>query len=235
VPATAPAGEDALAFGRALVDWYRCGGCHELEGQPGRLREHLDGDTLAPPRLDGEGARAQHSWLVGYLENPTVLRAWLPTRMPHYGFTPEEAAAFAAYFAALASVPAVDEPRPVAEPALLADGRARFEDYRCVQCHPAAGAPADGIPLADRAIDLDLARARLRPSWIAEFLARPSVIAGPRTRMPSVFFASDGSPAVAEPDREIEAITAFLLHMDETLAAPSAPTPEAVDWSTVDY
>lgn len=234
VPESPLAGEQALDAGRALVEWYRCRGCHVIEGEGGRLREHLTGETLAPPRLDDEGARVQPVWLVRYLRRPDVLRSWLRVRMPDYGLQEKEATALAAYFAALAAKPFADEPRGDTPAHVVEAGRRNFEAYRCAQCHPAAGEGGE-IPLDDRAIDLRLARDRLRPSWIARFLRQPAAVAGPQTRMPAVFFAADGRPNVPDAAAQVEAVSAFLLRMDEPAPARAAPRPTAVDWSRVEY
>lgn len=227
-------GEAALAAGRSLVAWYRCQGCHEIEGEGGLIRAHLAGESQAPPRLDGEGRRVQPSWLRSYLRQPSVLRPWLHLRMPDYGFGAAEADALAAYLAALDGVRLADEPVPSSSAETIAAGGRQFDAYRCVQCHPLAGQTTD-IPAAERAIDLTLARRRLRPSWIPDFLAHPAAIAGPQTRMPAVFYGADGKPAVADPATQIENVSAYLLHMDERRAVAPPPTAGKVDWSTVEY
>jgi hypothetical protein len=115
-----PAGESgqraALWSGRLLVDYYGCRGCHRLGGEGGGIADHLERRTLAPPSLDGIGARVQKSWLIGYLQQPRPLRAWLKIRMPDYGFAEQEAKTLAEYLAALADVPAADERGDIVPP-----------------------------------------------------------------------------------------------------------------------
>jgi mono/diheme cytochrome c family protein len=207
---------------------------------------HLERKTRAPPTLEGEGARVQPSWLVAFLRRPQTLRPWLAIRMPDYGLGEDEARAFAAYFAALAGVPASDEAAAPAAAELTAQGLRRFAHYKCMQCHPAhAGAelPA-GVDHEDLSINLGLARSRLRPSWMRAFLASPKTIVGMQTRMPGVFYSADGAPKVERPTEDIEAITAFLLHASEPpdaavarLAAERKAAAEqpATDWTTVQY
>ncbi len=240
---TAAAGDDAtdtvLHDGRLLVAYYNCRGCHRIESSGGAIADFLDRKTFAPPALDGEGARVQTSWLIGFLQHPKNLRPWLQIRMPDYGFSDTEAAVLAKYFAALAHVAPVDEPCEGPSDDSAALGRRRFAHFKCVQCHPAtADAPLpEGVDPEDLSINLALAKTRLRPSWIRDFLARPKAVVGTETRMPSVFYTTDGVPKVDDPQHDVAAITAYLLQMTEAAGASldeTPPTP-SVDWSTQPY
>jgi hypothetical protein len=96
----------------------------------------------------------------------------------------------------------------------------------------------------DLSINLALAKKRLRPSWVRNFLARPKAIVGMQTRMPTSFFTVDGAPKVDEPDRDIAAITAYLFQMtgppEAALAAlrahdqPGVP-PSPTEWRNYKY
>ncbi len=202
---------------------YNCRGCHRIEGRGGAIAEHLERKTFAPPTLEGEGARVQTSWLVQFLQRPTALRPWLGIRMADYGLSEAQARALAAYFAALAGIPAANEPRPKVSADTAARGSRRLAHFKCAQCHPAsADSPLlQDVDPEDLSISLTLAKRRLRPSWIREFLARPKAIVGTYTRMPTVFYTVDGTPKVDHPEQDIEAITAYLLEMAEPLDAAS--------------
>ena len=62
---------------------------------------------------------------------------------------------------------------------------------------------------------------------------------GAETRMPAVFYSSDGVPKVDDPDADITAITAYLFEMGTMPilpadgARPEPPTP--IDWTTHPY
>ncbi len=234
----------ALRDGRRLVAYYNCGGCHRIEGRGGAIAGHLERKTFAPPALDGEGARVQTSWLINYLRQPSPTRLWLQMRMPDYGLSQPEATALARYFAALAHLAPTDEAPTAVPEATTAFGRRRFAHFKCVQCHPVgAGAQLpEGVDLEDLSINLMLAKTRLRPTWIRDFLAHPKTIAGTETRMPAVFYTTDGIPKVDHPDVDIAAITAYLLHMTGPPAVSSGETTPSdaddrppVDWSTAPY
>ena len=235
-----------LRNGRALVEHYNCRACHKIEGRGGEIAAFLDRKTLAPPILDLEGARVQTSWMINFLKKPTSLRPWLQLRMPDFGLSEGDARTLAKYFAALAGVPARDEPMPAPPPQLSERGLRRFAQFKCVQCHPVSpdGKLPEGAIIDDLSINLMLAKTRLRPSWIPEFLARPKAIAGMQTRMPATFFTSEGRPNVDNPEQDIAAITAYLLVMTEPPQAalahlekeskpaqPAAPT----DWQRYQY
>lgn len=247
-PAWAPTATDspddlALTNGRMLVGHYNCRGCHRIEGSGGVIAEHLDRKTFAPPTLDGEGARVQPSWLIDFLQRPTTLRPWLQMRMPHYGLSPAEAAALARYLAALAHASPNDEPPADATDEIVNIGGRRFAHFKCVQCHPASvdAGPCTADP-EDLSIDLMLAKTRLRPSWVRDFLARPKAIVGTETRMPAVFYDTGGIAKVDHPADDIAAITGYLFQMTELPQARTlgrdaeGSTPEhAIDWSTAPY
>jgi hypothetical protein len=164
-------------------------------------------------------------------------------RMPDYGLSPAEATALARYFAVLAGVRPEETPFAPAADDTLALGRRRFAHFKCMQCHPASGDPGPcTVDVEDLSIDLRLVQVRLRPAWVRDFLARPKSIVGSETRMPAVFYTTDGFPKVEHPEDDIAALTAYLFQMSE--AGPASATgdgvhertPEpSIDWRTYPY
>lgn len=236
-----PVVRDSVAFenGRLLVAYYNCRGCHRVEDTGGDIAKHLERKSFAPPSLDGEGARVQTSWLVEFLQHPKRLRPWLQLQMPDFGLSDTEAAALADYFAALAHIPATDEPPSISSAQSVALGQRRFAHFKCLQCHPTSrdATLPDGVDPEDVSINLRLATGRLRPSWVRDFLRRPKAVVGVETRMPAVFYTSDGVPKVEDPEADIAAIAAYLFEMTE-IPTPQGdggqrepPTP-TIDWTT---
>lgn len=88
-----------------------------------------------------------------------------------------------------------------------------------------------------------LAKTRLRPEWIRDFLSRPKEIAGSQARMPTVFYTVDGTPKVEKPREDIADVTTYLMGMAEppevTLKAEEeqklAEQNNVVDWSKAEY
>ncbi len=233
-----------LRDGRLLVDFYNCRGCHPIAGEGGFITDHLERKSLAPPTLEGEGARVQPSWLIEFLQQPRVLRPWLEMRMPNYGLSEARATVLARYFAALAGVSTEDEPIEATSDEVEEHGVRRFGSFQCIQCHPASETAQPGTDPDSVAINLALAKERLRPSWVRAFLARPKELVGVETRMPSVFYRSDGTPKVADPERDITSITAYLMHMTQPpgaalealdAARKQKDQEEPIDWTTYDY
>lgn len=243
--ATDDSHESTLRNGRQLLEYYNCRGCHFVDGSGGNIKRFLERKSFAPPTLEGEGARVQTSWLIGFLRQPSSLRPWLEMRMPAYGLSAAEVAALAKFFAATAGVEAADEPHDPALPEVVARGLRRFAHFKCVQCHPTNAdreLPPDVDP-EDLSINLTLARTRLRPSWIRKFLIGPKAILGTQTRMPDVFYTIDGVPKVEHPTEDIQAIAAYLAQMTEppeaTLAKLEAERKREQeaqpDWTTYQY
>lgn len=241
---SAPVVRDSAALddGRLLVAYYNCRGCHRIEDTGGEIAKHLERRSLAPPTLDGEGARVQRSWLIEFLQHPKRLRPWMQLQMPDFGFSAAEASSLAGYFAAVAHAPDADEPVQREPAATVAFGQRRFAHFKCAQCHPASddASPPEGVDPEDLSINLALAKGRLRPSWVRDFLARPKSVVGLETRMPTVFYTTDGIPKVEEPDADIAGITAFLFQMprdpdlQNSRGTHEAPTPP-IDWTTHPY
>jgi mono/diheme cytochrome c family protein len=237
--------------GLRVVAWaagrFHCNACHRLGGRDPRLAAFVERRSQLPPTLDGIGARLQGQYLFEFLLEPKPVRPWLALRMPTFGFTDAEARRLAEGFSAAGGA---DGPWTHVVPARLPPerlrrGLRRFAHYKCGQCHPTSveqGLPPKVDP-EDLSINLMLAKERLRPEWIRQFLARPKQIAGPETRMPTVFYTVDGVPKVDRPEEDIEDIVTYLLGMTEpaeaSLAAlaqeEKAEQENVVDWTKVEY
>jgi hypothetical protein len=74
------------------------------------------------------------------------------------------------------------------DPELLPVGKEVFTLFQCANCHPSRDVtPGEGgVTTADLAPKLELARGRLKPEWIVEWLADPAKLQ-PGTRMPTYF------------------------------------------------
>jgi len=177
------------------------------------------------------------------------VRPWLKIKMPVFSFSEDQARVLVEGFSAVADVrnPYTYVAKAEAVPERFQRGIRRFRHYKCLQCHPTSidqGLPEDVDP-EDLSINLMLTKARLRPEWIRDFMARPKQIAGNQTRMPTAFYTVDGEPKVERPREDIEDITIYMMAMVEepevTLKAleeertRQEEEEHAVDWTTVDY
>jgi mono/diheme cytochrome c family protein len=226
--------ERLVERGRRLVRNYNCQGCHQVGEKGGSIKAVIEdqletsgGDTLqavalAPPMLYnhrskvGEGARVKTPWLHAFLQDPSVpIRPWLQVRMPTFEFTEEQTNAITQYFAALDGVPYPYDPLPPpADPAVVATGKALFDQWQCVKCHVVAGKLPNQEP-ANMAPDLAKVPGRLRADWIDRWLIEPTKIQ-PGTRMPANFPedpADNAFPEILGGDqkKQIEAVRAYLL------------------------
>lgn len=219
--------EQEIESGRLLVTKLNCQGCHLLEGKGGRVKELLSDPGLAPPPLEGEGAKVQEEWLYQFLKGPTPIRPWLHFRMPTFGFHHEELMTLVKYFSHLAhqeiffeKAKAGQEAKPSRE--TIEAGRKLFETFQCAKCHEPKKAATLGASFL--APDLTLTKERLKPQWIGDWLKDPQVLQ-PGTMMPT-FFPEGQSPA---PDvlggdslKQIEAIRDYLMEY-----APSSPAEKS--------
>jgi cytochrome c551/c552 len=186
-----------------VVKKYNCMGCHQfMVGQTSRLMtlpryQTPEWKDQLPPKLMGEGARANPDWMLKFLSNPALdpkdtdrdgVRPYLKVRMPTFFFSPVELRKLVRFFQALSG-----QPMPYIAPPLeplseqeIAMARALFTSKAapCLKCH------ATGDPAHDKfatAPNFLLARDRLKPGWARRWMLDPSMIS-PGTAMPSGLF-----------------------------------------------
>lgn len=213
--------ELTIQNGRTLVKRYNCNGCHVIEGQGGVIAAFYANETRIPPPLEvgmmHEGEKVQATWLYQFLGRPTPIRPWLDVRMPTFGLSIEEATDLTKYFAVMGKQQVPYEYVSATEPSpeLLKAGRVLMsKDYfDCFTCHQQGEKKPEGPP-ENWAPDLSLAKRRLRPVWIGKWLKDPQKIQ-PGTKMPSYFPGGPDDILKGNEDRQIQAITEYLMHLGE--------------------
>jgi mono/diheme cytochrome c family protein len=225
--------EEKLVAGRRIVERYNCIGCHVIENRGGAIRAfYKESPTLAPPLLNGEGAKVQPDWLFGFIQQPIPLRPWLKVRMPTFGLSETETNAVVDYFLAQdkVKIPFVyvnDDGLPhdyVEAGKTLASP----DVFNCFSCHQRGDIKPEGPP-EGWAPDLALARHRLNPDWILAWLRNPSALM-PGTKMPSFYNLDDDTPDGPEDvlggdeKKQIEALRDYVLtlHKASEQRAPLA-------------
>jgi mono/diheme cytochrome c family protein len=187
--------EAAIERGRRIVKNNNCLGCHVIEGFGGSFRSLVADPSLAPPIIQGQGAKVQSDWLFAFLKAPRTgqIRPWLEVHMPTFEFGEQELNDLTRYFAYLdrAKYPFIAADA-VADSRSWAAGKKVFEVLRCRQCHPSNEAEmnAPGVDRATLAPNLQVASSRLRHDWIADWIKRPDEWM-PGTRMPTNFPKGD--------------------------------------------
>lgn len=183
--------QTALERGRRIIKNNNCQGCHLLEGFGGSFRSLVADPSLAPPIIQGEGAKVQSGWLFSFLKAPKTgqIRPWLEVHMPTFDFSDQDLNDLTRYFAALDRAPypflTADE---ATDPKRWAAGKRVFELLKCKQCHPRSVEEmnAPGVDRSTLAPNLQMAATRLRHNWINDWIRRPDEWM-PGTRMPTNF------------------------------------------------
>ncbi|HEY4643640.1 MAG TPA: c-type cytochrome, partial [Bacteroidota bacterium] len=176
-----------LAHGQRMTEWYNCIQCHRLEDRGAFVLSLYDDPGFGPPPITPEGAKVQELWLHDFLRSPSALRPWLKIRMPTFQLTDEEITTITKYFLAVSNqqLELRDYTRFTPNPKLLIPGERLFKSLQCEQCHKLTqGATFDASSLAP---DLSLARNRLKPEWVIDWLLDPNKIQE-GTRMPTYFY-----------------------------------------------
>ena len=235
--------------GQEIVRMFNCQGCHIIEGEGGAIRPSVGQwlvdysnvsaneagamvASFSPPNLVGEGKKVQAQWLLDFLREPSVIRPWLKVRMPTYTFDTDELNDFVEYFAALDGEESLllEKFHGAISPEELEAGAKLFsEDYLdCAKCH-IVGAQMPGGSPENWAPDFALARSRLRPQWIDEWLKNPQDLL-PGTKMPTYYdpagFDDSGPTDILEGDEhaQIRALRNYLMTLAEQ---PHGQTPSA--------
>lgn len=213
---------DNLITGRALVRRRNCVACHTIEGDGGDFKKLVAEETLAPPLLTPEGAKVQPDWLYAFLRGPIPIRPWLQVRMPTFHLSDPELNQVISYFGAINSTIGPFRTFDVARVSDdAAAGRELFTLLRCQQCHVLGEIPKEQ-PTANLAPDLRMARERLQPDWILEWLKSPLRIQ-PGTRMPAFWpdFPKSSFPHLGgDAERQIRAIR------DHVMTFSGGPSPK---------
>ena len=203
----------AIEAGRRQTQYYNCINCHQIEEVGGSIRATLDDEGLAPPYLLPEGSKVQEPWLHEFLSGPTPVRPWLKIRMPTFSLTDDEIGTITRYFLALhrKELEVREYQNIPLEPKYLVNGKKLFEDYQCLSCHTTGKIPEGKSP-SDLAPNLALAKTRLKPEWILDWIARPDSIQ-PNTRMPNFFpdmQAADTTILAGDAREQIKALRDYL-------------------------
>jgi mono/diheme cytochrome c family protein len=187
----------AVETGRRMTHYYNCINCHQIEEMGGYVKATLDDEGFAPPYLFPEGSKVQEPWLANFLKGPTPIRPWLKLRMPTFHVNDSEITTISKYFLGLHNqeLELRDYKEFQADPALLASGKKLFDEFQCLSCHYTGKIP-EGKSLGDLAPNLAMARNRLKPEWILEWITKPDSIQ-PGTRMPGFY------PDMQSPDPDI--------------------------------
>jgi len=229
-----------LEAGEKVIHLYNCQGCHIIEGEGGAIqptikdwlvtydnRSEAEADAMmpnfSPPNLIGEGKKVQTVWLFHFLHEPSTIRPWLKVRMPTFNFNATRLNALVKYFNELdhEEFPFTEEVDASLTPQEHQAAEKLFskEVFDCAQCHSVGNKFPPGTP--DRwAPNFALAKERLKPQWISEWLKNPAVLL-PGTKMPTYFdpndFDNSGPPDILDgnENEQIRVLRNYLLTLSE--------------------
>ena len=174
---------------------FNCYACHsrdklggpeaELDKSFQTLQPEMGDEARVPPFLDHVGAKIRPTYLKQILNDGSLDRPYMVTRMPAFGAANVEPF--------LAAVVAADKDKFAAAPEIaFTDSNGKVKGigrhlvgakvFSCYKCHTFAGQKAEGT----QGIDMTLFPVRLQPSWFHAYLYDPQKIR-PGTRMPSAF------------------------------------------------
>ena len=179
-------------FGKILKK-YRCLVCHKINGRGGEVA----------PDLSQEGSRVHKGWLLQrFMKKPYAIRPILVERMLKYKISDSEIETLFDYFRTtlvddrVENLSEVVNEMSLHDPGLITMGKKLYyEKYACNACHQ--------INLKGGTIGPDLTDAgkRLSTKWVVYYL-----------RDPKAFVSRSVEPVFKLTDKEIEALTAFLIN-----------------------
>ncbi|KKR31822.1 MAG: putative octahem cytochrome c [Candidatus Gottesmanbacteria bacterium GW2011_GWC2_39_8] len=210
--------------GRKLIKKYNCIGCHEVEKDwdggnimvPLKAKyNEIEAKSYAPPRLVGEGAKVQSEWLFKFLHQPYTIRPWLSLRMPTFNLTDEQVNSIIRYFQSVTGEDVFYHFWQEREFTAQEKGemKALIDTLQCFKCHQFGKGGGGVVSAAELAPDLSLAKGRLKPKWIMNWLINPQSLQ-PGTRMPNFFFDIDEegtkTELLPEPEKKMELLRNYM-------------------------
>jgi mono/diheme cytochrome c family protein len=147
--------------------------------------------------------------------------------MPTFGLSNDHTGQLVDYFNNLSKVEFpftfFDEKRVSPEYLDAAKKLVSKDYFNCFSCHQQGDRKPEG-PVEGWAPDLALARQRLNPDWIINWLKDPQKLQ-PGTKMPSFFPGGPDDILGGKDDRQIEALRDYIMTLgrDGRSAAPPAP------------
>jgi mono/diheme cytochrome c family protein len=219
-----------LVEGQRLVAKYNCTGCHIIAGQGGFIRKYYEENlSLAPPVLNGEGAKVQPDWLFSFLKAPIPIRPWLAIRMPTFNLSDEDAHVLVDYFTAMArkDIPFVYvDTGAIPREHLEAAKQLMSPDYfNCFSCHVQGDKNPEGPP-EGWAPNLAMAKHRLNPDWIIEWIHDPQKIQ-PGTKMPSFYPGGPDDIFGGDETKQIQALRDYIFLLGRPGRGPASQAAAA--------
>jgi mono/diheme cytochrome c family protein len=174
-----------LTRGRGLIERYQCAGCHAFGDFEPKERPGLD--------LRGIGSKVGSGWLKAWLARP---RDYLPrARMPNFKLREDQILALGAFLLSSRNekvdsfkLPEISKEK---EEELVALGKKRFSEARCVTCHQVEGKGGTLGP------DLGAVGDKASKEWLFLWLEDPTTYQK-FTEMPSFSFPAEDVRALAE-------------------------------------
>ena len=195
-------------------------------------------DSFSPPNLHGVGRKLNPEWLFNFLHEPKQkVRPWLRVRMPTFNFNVVHLNTLVKYFQAVDgdNFPLkINVETGLTDKEYEAAAKLFSEDYfGCTQCHVVGSKLPTGSQ-DSWAPNLALAKTRLQPEWLIEWIKNPSKLM-PGTKMPTFFdpenYDTSGPDDLLDgnENEQIRVLRNFLLTLSEEqqrdVAAPVPETP----------
>ncbi len=178
-----------------ILDNYRCLVCHTINGRGGDLA----------PDISIEGSRVKEKWLKDFMKTPYAIRPILVERMPRLKISDSEVETLYSYFRTTLVDDRVEKltgsvkEMSLKDPEVISLGKdLYYNKYACNACHQ--------VNLKGGTIGPDLTSVgeRLRTEWIVYYLSDPKA-----------FLKRSIEPVYDFTEKELEALTAFLLSAKE--------------------
>ncbi len=235
--------------GQELIAQFNCMGCHVIDNSGGTiaatvetwLKEYegkteneaiKERDSFSPPNLLGTGKKLNPEWLFKFLHEPKEnIRPWLRVKMPTFNFNTAHLNTLVKYFQTIDGDQfafKLDSDTSISPEEYAAAEKLFSAEYLdCTKCHVVG----NKLPTGSQdswAPDLALAKTRLQPEWMIEWIKNPPALV-PGTKMPTFFdpsnFNESGPPDVLNGDEneQIRVLRNFLMHLSDAPAEHPAP------------
>lgn len=233
-------GAEFVLQGAHIIRELNCNSCHVIQGKGGTIQDSIKEslikyggmdesnaekiyENMSPPNLRGIGKKLNPQWLFSFLHNPETVRPWLKVRMPTYNFNSSHLNLLVKYFNYLDDdeFPFFNEvDSSLTQKEFVAAEKMFSNDYfDCQKCHVVGNTMPNGTK-DTWAPNLSLAKTRLKPGWLIEWLKNPSKLM-PGTKMPTFWDPSDyensGPPDIfdGDEDKQIRVLRDYLMNLSD--------------------
>jgi hypothetical protein len=162
-----------------------------VDGFGGQIVDIIGKPEYSPPNLNTQGSKTKPVWLYNFLKKPFIIRPNLKVRMPSFNLKDDEWNAIIMAFRAIdGEINTFENIHKVNKNSTTYHAGEKLAELgACENCH-FMGKEFPKQDVSTWAPNLAMAKSRLRPEWVIDWLKDPAGIM-PGTKMPAPYIPTE--------------------------------------------